>query len=120
MSEYKLNLFPLSQIPGVPANSINPGDAVGVGGRVTFTGVGTSVTITDDDGFFEDYPAPADGGTPENNPETGANAVLTDAVTVNGNTYPAGTQVNALAQVEVVNNTTGETGFAQILDFGGN
>ena len=119
MPEYKFNLYPLSQIPGVPANSIDPGDAYDVGGTVTFTGIGTSVTITDDDEFFEDYPAPADGN-PENNPETGTNAVLTDAVTVNGNTYPAGTQVNAVAQVEVVNNTTGETGFAQILDFGGN
>ena len=120
MADYTFNLYSLSQIPGVPTNSINPGDAYDLGGTVTFTGVGTSVTITDDDEFFEDYPAPTDGGTPENNPETGANAVLTNAVTVNGNTYPAGTQVNALAQVEVVNNTTGETGFAQILDFGGN
>ena len=119
MADYTFNLYPLSQIPGVPTNSINPGDAYDLGGTVTFTGVGTSVTITDDDEFFEDYPAPT-GGTPENNPETGAIAVLTNAVTVNGNTYPTGTQVNAIAQVEVVNNTTGETGYAQILDFGGN
>ncbi|EET49218.1 type I secretion target repeat protein [Thalassobium sp. R2A62] len=38
---------------------------------------------------------------------------------MNGATYTAGTKVHAIAQVEVTNDTTGETGFAQIFGIGG-
>ena len=112
MTDYTFKLYSLDQIPGVPAGSISGEHAYNLGGTVTFTDVGTSVTITDDDEYAEDING-------QNNSETGANAVLTDTVTVDGATYPAGTQVNALRQIEVTNDTTGETGFAQIIGFGG-
>jgi hypothetical protein len=113
MTDYTFKLYSLDQIPGVPASSTSAGQAFNMGGTTTFDDVGTPVTITDDDEFLEDV-----GGQPS--PETGANAVLTNTVTVDGATYSAGTQVNAVAQVEVTNITTGETGFAQIITFGGN
>ncbi|EET49612.1 type I secretion target repeat protein [Thalassobium sp. R2A62] len=86
--------------------------AYDTGGTATFSDDGVSVTITDDDSVFEDF-----GG--QNFAETGANAVLTDAVTLDGTTYSAGTQINAIGQVEVINDTSGDAGFAQLVGFGG-
>ena len=54
MTDYTFKLYSLDQIPGVPAGSINAGNAFNLGGTVTFTDVGTSVTITDDDEYAED------------------------------------------------------------------
>ena len=110
-SEYRIGLHPLEQIPGVPAGSVLAGHAFNTGGTITFSNVGTSVTITDDDEYAEDVAG-------QTNPETGDNAVLTNDVTIAGSIYSAGTQINAIAQVEVVNDTTGETGFAQIFALG--
>ncbi|MCH2119410.1 MAG: Hint domain-containing protein, partial [Pirellulales bacterium] len=84
------------------------------GGTITFSNVGASVTITDDDAYAEDLT-----GEDQNNPETGGNAVLTNDFSLGGTTYPAGTQINAVAQIEVANDTTGETGFAQLFALGG-
>ena len=114
MPDYTINLYPLDQIPGVPADSTEPGYAIDKSGTVTFADVATAVTITDDDEYAEDIL-----GNNQNNPETGAYAVLTDTVTVDGATYTAGTKVHAIAQVEVTNDTTGEIGFAQLIAIGG-
>ncbi len=111
-SEYTIGLYPLEQIPGVSAGAVLAGEAFNTGGTITFSNVGASVTITDDDAYAEDIAG-------QNKPETGDNAVLTNDFSLGGTTYPAGTQINAIAQVEVVNDTTGETGFAQIFALGG-
>ena len=114
-SEYTIGLYPLEQIPGVPEDAILAGHVFfSTGGTITFSNVGASVTITDDDAFAEDLT-----GEDQNNPETGDNAVLTNDFSLGGTTYPAGTQINAVAQIEVVNDTTGETGFAQLFALGG-
>ena len=112
MPNYTIGLYPLEQIPGVPTGAVLAGEAFNTGGTITFSNVGTSVTITDDDAFAEDIAG-------QNKPETGDNAVLTNDFSLGGTTYSAGTQINAIAQVEVVNDTTGETGFAQIFSLGG-
>ena len=71
-SEYTIGLYPLEQIPGVPEGSVETGEAYNTGGTITFSNVGTSVTITDDDAFAEDIT-----NVGQNKPETGDNAVLT-------------------------------------------
>ena len=96
MPNFTLGLYPLEQIPGVSTGSVLAGEAYNTGGTITFSNVGTSVTITDDDEYAEDI---AD----QPSSETGDNAVLTNDFTLGGTTYSAGTQINAIAQVEVVN-----------------
>ena len=112
MPDYDITLYRLDTIPGVPANSTDAVDAFNIGGTTTFSGSTLNVTITDDDVFAEDY----DTQAAIENPETGADAVLANAETVFGNSYAAGTEIHAVAQVEVTNTTTGETGFAQIIN----
>ena len=110
MSDYTIRLYPYLKCPALASQRVL--GAYDTGGTATFSDDGTSVTITDDDSVFEDFAG-------QNFAETGANAALTDPVTLDGTTYSAGTQINAVGQVEVINDTSGDAGFAQLVAFGG-
>jgi VCBS repeat-containing protein len=73
----------------------------------------TTVQVTDDESAFEDLNS--SGGSTQ---DTGAPQVLTNAITINGVTYPAGTVIHAVAQSDIVNQTTGETGNAWLIQIG--
>lgn len=99
-----------------------------VNGTSTFDGAAdaTMVSVSDDEIGFEDYGpggnSPVDGGAPQ---------VLTEPVTltkilgynagvpVYGQvTFPAGTPIHAVAQSDITNLTTGETGNAWVIQIG--
>ena len=99
-----------------------------VNGTSTFDGSADAalVSVSDDETGFEDYGAggnsPVDGGAPQ---------VLTEAVTITkilsynagvpvyGEvTFPAGTPIHAIAQSDISNLTTGETGNAWVIQIG--
>ena len=73
----------------------------------------TTVQVTDDDSAFEDYNT--SGGSTE---DQGDPQVLTQAITIGSTSYPAGTIIHAVAQSDIVNQTTGETGNAWVIQIG--
>jgi Ca2+-binding RTX toxin-like protein len=100
--------------------------AVGSSGQTGTTGIlingtfnfnasapSTTVQVTDDEGAFEDLNS--SGGSTQ---DTGAPQVLTNDITIDGITYPAGTAIHAVAQSDIVNLTTGETGNAWLIQIG--
>jgi Ca2+-binding RTX toxin-like protein len=100
-----------------------------VNGTSTFNGSAdvTTVSVTDDESAFEDYGS--GGGSPV---DGGSAQVLTAPVTITkivsydaGNnpvygevTFPAGTPIFAVAQSDISNLTTGETGNAWVIQIG--
>ncbi len=69
--------------------------------------------MTDDESAFEDLNS--SGGSTQ---DAGAPQVLTNEITINGVTYPVGTEIHAVAQSDIVNQTTGETGNAWLIQIG--
>ena len=73
----------------------------------------TTVQVTDDENAFEDLNS-SSGSTQD----TGAPQVLTQDITIGSTTYLAGTTIHAIAQSDIVNATTGETGNAWLIQIG--
>ena len=73
----------------------------------------TNVQVTDDETAFEDLNSSA-GSTQD----AGAPQVLTQDITIGATTYLAGTSIHAIAQSDIVNETTGETGNAWLVQLG--
>ena len=90
------------------------GDNTYINGTYTFNGSApvVSVSVTDGDTFFEDF---QDAG----NSPVDLTQTLTQSITINGVTFGAGTQINAVGQSDIVNLTTGETGNAVYIVLGG-
>ena len=120
---FSFGLFAINS-GGMPINNW----VTAVNGTSTFNGSAdvTTVTVTDDDSAFEDYGtgggSPVDGSAPQ---------VLTSAVTItkiigySGGvpvygtvTFPAGTPIFAVAQSDITNVTTGESGNAWVIQIG--
>ena len=72
-----------------------------------------NVQVTDDENAFEDLNSSA-GSTLD----AGAPQVLTQDITIGSTTYLAGTSIHAIAQSDIVNETTGETGNAWLIQIG--
>jgi Ca2+-binding RTX toxin-like protein len=72
-----------------------------------------NVQVTDDETAFEDLNSSA-GSTLD----AGAPQVLTQDITIGSTTYLAGTSIHAIAQSDIVNETTGETGNAWLVQLG--
>jgi Ca2+-binding RTX toxin-like protein len=73
----------------------------------------TNAQVTDDETAFEDLNSSA-GSTQD----AGAPQVLTQDITIGATTYLAGTSIHAIAQSDIVNETTGETGNAWLVQLG--
>ncbi|MGJ8605509.1 MAG: Hint domain-containing protein [Marivita sp.] len=86
-----------------------------VNGTYTFdsSAASTNVQVTDDENAFEDLNF-SSGSTQD----TGAPQVLTADITIGSTTYLAGTEIHAIAQSDIVNETTGETGNAWLIQIG--
>ncbi|WP_420870505.1 Hint domain-containing protein [Marivita cryptomonadis] len=73
----------------------------------------TDVQVTDDETAFEDL-----NNSSGSTLDAGAPQVLTQDITIGSSTYLAGTSIHAIAQSDIVNETTGETGNAWLVQLG--
>lgn len=73
----------------------------------------TDVQVTDDETAFEDL-----NNSSGSTLDAGAPQVLTQDITIGSTTYLAGTSIHAIAQSDIVNETTGETGNAWLVQLG--
>lgn len=73
----------------------------------------TNVQVTDDETAFEDL-----NNISGSTLDAGAPQVLTQDITIGATTYLAGTSIHAIAQSDIVNETTGETGNAWLIQLG--
>ena len=84
-------------------------------GTYTFNGnvPKATVHVSDDEGAFDDnnssFGSPLDSGAPQ---------VLASDLTINGVFYSAGTTIHAVAQSDILNTTTGESGNAWVVQIG--
>ena len=73
----------------------------------------TNVQVTDDETAFEDL-----NNISGSTLDAGAPQILTQDITIGATTYLAGTSIHAIAQSDIVNETTGETGNAWLIQLG--
>ena len=93
-------------------------DASGVAGGFVLNGTfafdgsapAETISVTDDDRWFEDQNT--GGGSTQ---DAGGQQLLAADVTIGGVTYPAGTLIWAVAQSDITNITTGQTGNAWVI-----